>query len=309
MSKTFPYSYIRGKICKTAKATIPIQSKAVQYGLGIFSGIRGHWNKKDKELYLFRLKDHYKRLKQGAKITGMKFRYSYTEFEKTIISLIKKNKAKEDIYLRINLYAASTKLTPRFDNEDDDLAIYMISLKDYFNSSEGLDVMISTWRKFDDNAISTKAKITGAYANSALAKTEAIQNGYHEAILLNRDKTVSEATGANIFAVKGNALITPPLSANNLEGITRKTVMELAIKELKIKVTEKNIRAEQLPKFDELFFSGTAAKIAWIQSVNKKKVNIGKEGLITQELKYLFAAITKGELSRYKKWLTPVYQS
>ena len=130
--KEFPYAYIRKKIVKSKDATVPVQCKALQYGLGCFSGIRGFWNAKDKNIYLFRPDDHFYRLQESAKILGMKLNYTYPKFLELLKKLIKKNKAKGDIYIRPTLYAASTKLTPRFDNADDDLAVYMIALKDYF---------------------------------------------------------------------------------------------------------------------------------------------------------------------------------
>lgn len=307
MQKAFPYSYIRKKITPTKDATISIQCKVVQYGLGCFSGIRGTWDEKEQNIYIYRLEDHHKRLKESAKIVGMKFNLTYPKFKKIIIKLVKKNKAKGDIYIRPTLYSASTELTPRFDNPDDDLAIYIIPLKDYFNTAKGLNVCISSWRRFDDAAISVKAKITGSYANSALAKTEAKTNGYDEAILLNRDGKICEASGANIFAIKNGELYTPPLGSNNLGGITRNTIIEFAEKELNIRVRKEEIDRSMLYAFDELFFTGTAAKVSWVKSVDKRVIGTGKIGKTTKKLKNLFDAATKGKLIGYEKWLTKIY--
>jgi len=305
-TKSFPYAYIRNKICKNEEAVVPIQCKAIQYGLGVFSGIRGNYNAKKHALYLFRMEDHYKRLLDAAKITGMEFRYSYQEFKKIVLELIRKNKALEDLYIRPTLYAGSVQLTPRFDNEGDDLAVYMMSLKDYFDSGKGLDICVSSWRRFDDDMISTKAKITGGYANSALAKTEAIKNGYDEALFLNRDGKVCEASGANIFGVKDGTVYTPPLSANNLNGITRRSLLELLEKELKLKVIEEEIDRSTLYTFDELFFTGTAAKIAWIRSVDKRIVGNGEMGKITKKAVKIFGEVVTGDNKKYMKWLTKV---
>lgn len=307
MSKEFKYAYIRKQICLLKDASIPIQSKAIQYGLGVFTGIRGKWDPKSKNLYLFRLEDHYERLKEAANITGLQFTHTYQSFKKIITDLIKKNQTKEDMYLRVTLYAASTQLTPRFDNEDDDMAVYMISLKDYFHTNDGLNVCISSWRRIDDDAISTKAKITGSYSNSALAKTEAIKNGYDEAIFLNRDGKVCEATGANIFGIKKRIVFTPPLSANNLNGITRRSVLELFKKEMKLEIREEEIDRSTLYTFDELFLTGTAAKIAWIKSVDKRLIGNGKEGKITAKIQTLFNEATLGKNKKYQKWLTKIY--
>ncbi len=307
MSKTFKYAYIRKKFVTADKAVIPIQAKVVQYGLGVFSGIRGHWNEEHKNLYLYRVKDHYNRMKESALITGMAFKYTFPQYEKIIFDLINKNRVKEDLYIRPTLYASSTKLTPRFDNDDDDLAVYMISLKDYFSGASGLKTCVSSWRRFDDDMLSTKAKITGAYANSALAKTDAVLNGYDEPIFLNRDGKVCEASGANLFGIKENVMYTPPLHANNLHGITRRSVIEIARNELGLEVREEEFDRSTLYTFDELCFTGTAAKISWIASVDLRKIGNGKIGKNTKKLKEIFEKIVVNEMPQYSHWLTPVY--
>lgn len=307
MSKVFPHAYIRQKFCKEQDATISIRCKVIQYGIGCFTGMRGYYNKKDDNVYLFRLDDHYKRLQESAKILQMKVPLSEKKFKEVVLELIKKNKAREDIYLRPTLYSGSTALTPRFNNPDDDLALYMISLKDYFGSKNGLNICVSSWRRYDDDALSVKAKITGAYANSALAKSEAIQNGYDEAVFLNRDGKVCEASGANLFRVKDGKVTTPPLASNNLDGITRRSLIELIENELKLPVQEADIDRSMLYTSDELFFCGTAAKVTWIRSVDQREIGNGKEGEVTKKLKEVFNQASSGQLPAYNKWLTPVY--
>ncbi len=308
MSNQFPFAYIRKKFCKTEQAVVSIQSKAVQYGIGVFTGIRGYYNKDDKNIYLFRLDEHFKRMRESAKITGMKFDYTFEKYKSIIIELIKKNKAREDIYIRPTLYCGSIALTPRFDNpKDDDLALYMISLGNYFAKADGLNVCVSSFRRFDDDSISTKAKINGSYVNSALAKTEAVMNGYDEALFLNRDGKVCEASGANIFGIKDGIVFTPPLSANNLNGITRRTVIELFRNELGTEVREENFDRSMLYTFDELFFTGTAAKVSPIRSVDKRIIGSGKLGKLTEKLQKVFDKISSNRLPEYNKWLTKVY--
>lgn len=307
MSKTFPYAYFQKKIVKIQDAKVPIQAKAIQYGLGCFSGIRGYWNSKHKNLYLFRADDHFERLEEGAKILGMQLKVKYPEFEKIVMTLLNKNKVKEDVYIRPTLYAASTKLTPRFDNDDDDLAIYMISLKDYFNTEKGLNTCVSSWRRIDDDTISVKAKSTGGYAASAAAKTEAIKNGFDEPIFLNRQGKVCEASGANIFGIKDGVVWTPPLDTNILNGITRRTLITLLQNELKVEVREENFDRSTLYTFDEAFFSGTAAKVAFIASVDHRKIGTGNMGKITARLKNLFDQAAMCELPQYKDWCMAVY--
>lgn len=307
MDKTFPYAYIHKKVCKIEDAVVPIQAKAIQYGIGCFSGIRGFWNKKKDNLFIFRLEDNFVRLQESAKILGMQLDYDFKKFKKIVIDLLQKNKVKSDVYIRPTLYSASTKLTPRFDNDDDDLAIYMISLKEYFHAADGLNVCISSWRRFDDDTFSVKAKMTGAYASSGLAKTDAVKNGYDEPIFLNRDGKVCEASGANIFGIKDNVLWTPPLGGNILNGITRRSILELFENELKLRVREENFDRSMLYTFDELFLSGTAAKITPIRSVDRRIIGAGKLGPITEKLQKIYDKAALSELPHYEKWCTPVY--
>ncbi len=307
ISTTFPYAYIRNKIVKIDEAVISIQCKVIQYGLGCFSGIRGNWNSKRKNLFLFRMEDHFERLSEGAKILGLNFPYTYPEFKKIIFDLIKKNNPKEDIYLRPIIYAGATTLTPRFDNPDDDFAVYMISLKDYFSGTEGLNVCISSWRRFDDDSISSKAKVTGSYVNCALAKSEAVANGYDEAIFLHRDGKVCEASSSNIFGIKDGVVYTPMLGENILNGITRRTILELLKKEMKMEVREESIDRSMLYCFDELFLTGTAAKTSWIKSVDGRQIGNGKMGPVTKKVKDLFEKVMTGNFKKYEKLLTKVY--
>lgn len=305
-SKNFPYAYIRKKICKIEDAVIPIQAKAVQYGLGCFSGIRGFWNEKKKNLYLFRLDDHFKRFEESAKIVGMQLEMNYQQFTKIIRELLQKNKVKEDVYIRPTLYSGSIQLTPRFDNDGDDVAIYMISLKEYFKAGTGLKVCVSSWRRFDDDVFSVKAKMTGAYASSALAKTDAIKNGYDEPIFLNRDGKVCEASGANIFGVKDGVVWTPPLSSNILNGITRRSLIPL-FEKMDVEVREENFDRSMLYTFDELFLSGTAAKVTHISTVDNRLIGNGKEGPITKKVGDLYTRAALGELKEFENWCTAIY--
>lgn len=305
-SKTFPFAYIRKKICKIENAVIPIQAKAIQYGIGCFSGIRGFWNPKKKNLYLFRLRDHFDRLEEGAKILGMQLELNFEKFRKVLFELLEKNKVKEDVYIRPTLYSGSTQLTPRFDNEGDDLAVYMISLKEYFKTGDGLNVCISSWRRFDDDVFSAKAKMTGAYASSGLAKTEAIKNGFDEPIFLNRDGRVCEASGANIFGVKDGAVWTPPLGSNILNGITRRSLISL-FEYIGVQVREENFDRSMLYTFDELFLSGTAAKVASIRSVDRRMIGNGKPGKLSTQLNELYTMAAMCELKGFEQWCTAVY--
>ncbi len=305
MNKTFPYAYIRGKVVKIKDAHIPIQSKVIHYGLGVYAGIRGHWN--DDNLYLFRPKDHFERMQKGVEMLGMPWKMSYAKFKKILIDLIKKNKIKSDVYIRPIVYAGSTVIVPTLEGSEPDFALYIISFGHYMNKGGGLNLKVSKWVRVDDDMIPTKAKCTGLYANSALAKSEAVRAGFDEAVMLNRDGSVAEASSSNLFGVKNGVIYAPPIAANNLDGITRRSIIELAKKELKLKVKEVKFKKADLYKFDEIFLTGTACKIVWVKSVDKKKIGTGKMGPVVKQLKSLIDKAVLNELPGYKKWCEGVY--
>ncbi len=302
---TFPYAYLRGKVVPIKDAHIPIQSKVIHYGLGVYAGLRGHWH--DDNLYLFRPKDHFKRLQNGVKMLGMPWTMSYAKFYKILTDLVKKNKIKGDVYIRPLVYASSTQIVPTLENSEPDFALYIISFGHYMNKAGGLKLKASQWVRVDDDMIPTKAKCTGLYVNSALAKSEAVRAGFDEAVMLNRDGSVAEASSSNLFGVKNGVLFTPPLSANNLDGITRRSVIELAKKELGLKVKEVKFKKADLCQFNEVFLTGTACKIVWVKQIGKKKIGKGVMGPVVKQLKALIDKAVKNELPGYEKWCEKVY--
>ncbi|MBN2096585.1 branched-chain amino acid transaminase [Candidatus Peregrinibacteria bacterium] len=307
---TFPYAYIRGQTVKIKDAHIPIQSKVIHYGLGVYAGIRGHWH--NGNLYLFRPKDHFERMKNGVKMLGMPWTMSYADFRKILTGLIRKNKIRSDVYIRPLVYAGSTQIVPTLEGSEPDFALYMISFGHYMNTGGGLKLKVSKWVRVDDDMIPTKAKCTGLYANSALAKSEAVRAGFDEAVMLNRDGSVAEASSSNLFGVKNGVLYAPPLSANNLDGITRRSIIELAKKELGLKVKEVRFKKADLYKFDEVFLTGTACKIVWVKQVDNKKIGPesslgGKMGPVVKQLKALIDKAVINELPGYEKWCEKVY--
>ncbi len=300
------YAYFEGKIIKTNEANISIKTHALQYGTGCFGGIRGYWNNKHNQLYLFRLRDHFERMHQSAKVLMMKPNKSIDELIDITINLVKKNNWKEDIYIRPFLYKSSLNLSPKLHDIPDDIAIYTIPLGDYLDIDNGLKTKISSWIRLSDNMIPTRSKASGGYINSALAKSEAILEGYDEAIFLDSFGNISEASAANIFIVRRNKLITPPLCDSILEGITRRSLFELA-NNINIDIEERSITRSELYIADEAFLCGTGVQVAWIKEVDKRIVGQGQIGDITNKIKESFFDIVTGNDPTYKKWLTPIY--
>ncbi|HSW47646.1 MAG TPA: branched-chain amino acid transaminase, partial [Candidatus Saccharimonadales bacterium] len=235
---SFPYAFFDGKVVKIEDAKVSIMTNALQYGTAIFGGIRGYYNAEEKSLFVFRLDDHTKRFLSSVKILGCSFPYSQEQLKKIILDLIKKNNPTTNCYLRPFGYVGNTELGPNFANTTLDFSLHMIPLEEYMPVSKGLSLNVSSWQRISDNAIPTRAKISGGYANSALARKEATDGGFDEAILLNSRGYVSEGSAENIFLVRDGKLITPGLSEGVLEGITRRSVMQMA-KDMEIVTIER----------------------------------------------------------------------
>ncbi len=301
------YAFFQGKIVPISEAKIDIRTNSLQYGTAIFEGIRSYWNEKEKKSYVFRMKDHYLRLFQNANILMIKINHSIEELSKITLELLKKEDYKEDAYVRPFAYNSGLKIGPKLIGNEQDLFIYSIPLGEYLDTNKAINVCTSSWTRIPDNSIPPRAKISGSYVNSALQKTEALLNGYDEAIVLTSNgQHVSEGSAMNIFMVKDNKLITPPVTDDILIGITRDTVIKMAGDKLKIDTSERSIDRTELYTADELFYCGTGAQISPIGSVDKRTVGNGQMGPITKEIQTLYFKAVKNEVKEYSLWCSPV---
>ncbi len=301
-----PYAFFENKVVPTEQAQVFIGAKVVQYGLGIFAGIRGYYNKEKGFLSLFRIEDHYKRFLDSNKIMGVAFSYSLEDLKKISLELVEKNKPQTNVYVRPFSYASSTKLAPNLDHDPEfAFALYMLPMGEYLSLDKGLSVCISSWTRVNDNVIPARAKISGSYVNSALARKEAIDRGFDEAILLTDDGHLAEGSAENLFLVRNGVLITPEISDNVLEGITRRTIIELA-KDLNIPVEERSVDRSELYIADEAFFTGTGVQVSWIGKVDGRVIGDGKRGKITAQLQDLYFKVVRGDEEKYDKWCTKI---
>ncbi|HIP97534.1 MAG TPA: branched-chain amino acid transaminase, partial [Anaerolineae bacterium] len=289
------------------EAKVSIMTHAFNYGTGCFEGIRAYWNEEDEQLYVFRMKEHYQRMLRSARILQIKLPYTADELGDLTLELLRKEEYRQDAYIRPLAYKSSEGIGVRLHDLEDDLAIFAVPFGRYIEREEGARVGVSSWRRVDDNAIPARAKITGAYINSALAKTEALLNGYDEAIVLTQDGHVSEGSAENLFLVKNGQLVTPPVTANILEGITRATVMEIAREELNLRTTERRIDRSELYTADEAFFCGTGVQIAALIEIDRRPVGEGKIGPVVSQLRDLYFNVVHGKVPKYREWCTPVY--
>lgn len=297
------YAFFEGKIVPIEQAKVDIRTNALQYGTGVFEGIRSYWNENQKSNYLFRMKDHYRRLLLNSKIIMIEIKYSIEELCDITLELLRKEQYMEDAYIRPFSYNSGLNIGPKLIGNDQDLFIYSLPLGMYLDTNKAISVCTSSWDRVSDNAIPPRAKISGSYVNAALQKTEAIMNGYDEAIVLSTDgRHVSEGSAMNIFMVRNDMLITPPVTNDILEGITRDTVIELASKISDLKVIERPIDRTELYIADELFFCGTGAQISPIGSVDKRIVASGEMGPVTRRIQELYFRIVKNEVEEYSHW-------
>jgi len=299
------YAFFEGEIVPFSEANVSVGTHALQYGTGAFAGIRGYLDADGETINIFRLKDHAARFLNSAKLLRAKLPYDRDRIAAIIVELMERNAPDGDVYVRPFVYKASVTLTPRLRGMRDELTIYMLTLGDYLDTSGGVRAIGSSWARIPDNAIPSRGKLSGAYINSAMAKDEAEEKGADEAILLSADGHVSEGSGCNLFMVRDGILITPPVTGDILEGITRRSFLRFA-EDLGIPTEQREIDRSELYIADEAFFCGTGVQVAPIVSIDGRPIGEGAPGPITAQLREVFFDTVRGRNGRYADWLTPV---
>ena len=299
-------AYHLGEYRPLSECNINIMTHALQYGTMVFGGMRGYHDPASNNVFLFRPYDHFRRIHKSAHIMQMKPTQSVEQMAEIALELVRRNQYRCNVYFRPFIYKSELRLSPSLHNVNDSFSIYTMKLDDYLDTSKGLRVAVSSWRRIDDNIIPTRAKVSGGYANSALAKSEVVQNGFDEAIFLDSRGFVSEGSAENIFIVRDNVLITPSNNASILEGITMRTIIDLA-KDEGIKVERRDIGRSELYIADEVFFTGTGAQVAWVAEVDRRVIGSGSIGPVTDRLRARYSKLVRGGDSVFKDWAVPVY--
>lgn len=302
-----PYAYFQKQIVPLSEAKIGVMTHAFNYGTAVFEGVRGNWNDNEQQIYLFRLKEHFDRLRKSCRIMKIDFPYENEELISIVTKIVEMSDYKEDVYLRPLAYKSSEILGVRLHDLEDDFLCFIAPFGPYLDIEKGARCCTSSWRRVEDTGIPARAKITGIYANSALAKTEANLNGFDEAIMLDERGHISEGSGENIFVIQGNQLITPPAYSNILLGITRDTAMTLAQDELGMQVVERDIDRSELYISDECFMTGTAAHVTPVVELDHRAIGDGKIGPKTREIVRMYFDIITGRVPKYANWCTPCY--
>lgn len=301
------HAYFQGKIVPYSEAKVGVLTHGLNYGTAVFGGLRGYWNEKEKQLFLFRPLDHYRRFLNSGKLMCMELNQTPESLTQITIDLLRADGHQCDVYVRPLAYKTDEIIGVRLHNLHDDFSIVAVPFDKYVSNDSNAHVTISSWRRVDDNVIPARGKISGAYANSAFIKTDANRAGFDEALVLTQEGHISEGSAENVFMVRDGVLVTPPTTDNILEGITRRSVIDLAREELELQVEERPIDRTEVYLCDELFLTGTAAQITVVTKVDYRPIGTGQMGPVTARLRQTFNDVVHGNNPRFRQWLTAIY--
>ncbi|MFU8771216.1 MAG: branched-chain amino acid transaminase [Anaerolineales bacterium] len=300
-------AYFQGKIVPYSEAKIGVLTHALNYGTAAFGGIRAYWNADIEQLFIFRPHDHYRRFINSARLLCIDLDDTPESLTQSTVELLRADNYHRDVYIRPLAYKSDEIIGVRLHDLNYAISIVAIPFDRYIKNDTSAHVTVSSWRRVDDNVIPARGKISGAYVNSALIKTDAARAGFDEALVLTQEGHVSEGSAMNIFIVKEGILVTPPVTENILEGITRKSVIELARQELNLEVVERPVDRTEIYLCDEIFLTGTAAQVTSVTKVDHREIGNGVMGPITSELRSLLGDVMRGKVAKYRQWNTPVY--
>jgi len=297
--------YFEGGWVPMRDANVSIMTHAFMYGTATFEGIRAYWNAETETLYALKVREHVERIRQSCRILLMKNIPSVDELTGLIVETIRRNGFREDAYIRPSFYKSTRAIGVRLHNLDNQLYIIAVPFGNYIDTDAGVRVMTSSWRRNADDALPARGKIVGGYVNMAFQKTEAELNGYDEAIVLTADGHVNEASAANLFVVRDGVALTPPVSDDLLEGVTRKAIIEMLGNE-GIPVLERSIDRSELYVADEVLLCGTGVQVSPVVEVDHRPVGSGEIGPISRLVRDRYFDAVRGRLPEYRHWLTPI---
>lgn len=299
--------YFDGDFMPLAQATVNIATHALNYGTGCFEGIRAYWDQERQELYVLKLAEHVDRFFRSCNVLRITLPFTKSEMADILVQVLRRNDFRSNVYIRPLAFKSSPTIKLTLRSLDDSFGVFAFPFGYYAHREGGLRVGFSAWRRIEDNTIPARAKVTGSYVNASLASDDAAQAGFDEALMLNQDGTLAEASSSNVFLVRNGRLITPGVSENILEGITREAVIELAQQEMGLQVQEREVGRTEVYMADELFLTGTGVQIEPIVEVDGRPIGTGAPGPVTTRLAALYAAAVRNHLPAYAAWCTPVY--
>ncbi len=300
------WAYLDGEFMPLAEAKVSIATHALQYGTGVFEGIRAYWNPEHEELYAFRLREHFERMSRSCRIVRIGLPATPEELTELAIELLRRSEFRMDTYVRPLAFKAARAVKVTLGGLRDGFGMYAFPMGAYLPVG-GLTARTSSWRRTSDDAIPARGKVSGSYINTALAVDEAHDNGADEAVFVTRDGHVSEGGGANLFMIRDGVLVTPPVTDDILEGLTRDCVMVLAREELGLETVQRQIDRSELFVAEEVFFCGTGAQVAPCVRIDGRPIGDGAVGPLAARIASSYFAVARGDDRRHPEWRTPVY--
>jgi len=301
------FAFFDGRIVPFEDAKVSVMTHALNYGTGVFGGLRAYWNADEEQLFIFRPHDHFERFLQSASLIRIALPYTAEDLVDTLAELLRHEGFRENCYIRPLAYKSTEMIGVRLHDVDDAVTMFAVPFGSYIPNENGAHVCFSAWRRVDDNAIPARGKITGAYANSALIKSDAVMAGFDEALVLNQEGHVTEASAANIFLVRRGVVYTPPPQSDVLEGIVRRTIIEIMRDDLGLEVVERDIDRTEVYVADEVLLCGTGVQVASVTRVEHRPIGNGRMGTVTHQVRDRFFDVVSGRVEKYREWLTPVY--
>ena len=298
-------AYFEGDYVALKDAKVSIMTHAFMYGTATFEGIRAYWNSEQGQLYGLFLREHMERIRNSAKMLLMEGLPSVDDLVAIVTETARRNQFREDAYIRPSFYKSTRAIGVKLHHLDHELYVIATPFGNYVDIEKGIRVATSTWRRNADEALPARGKIVGGYVNMAFQKSEAELNGYDEALVLTPSGHASEASAANLFVVRDGTLITPPVSDDILEGVTRKAILTLAA-DLGIPTEVRSIDRSELYVCDEVFLCGTGVQVSSVTEVDHRAVGTGAIGPIARKVSETYFAAVRGNLPQYKSWLTPI---
>jgi len=296
-----------GAFVPLADAKVGVMTHAFMYGTAVFEGIRAYWNQEQGQLYLLKGLEHYERLRRSAKVLLMDLPETPAALVERTVELLRRNGFREDAYIRPSVYKSSEVIGVRLHDLEHRFVIVTLPFGNYIDTDRGISAMTTSWRRNNDLAIPARSKVVGAYVNSAFSKSDAVLNGHDEAIVLTAEGHVSEGSAENLFMVRDGQLVTPPVTDDILEGVTRAGLMELARRELGLETVVRAIDRSEVYVAEEVLLCGTGAQVSPVISIDHRPVGEGEVGPITKRLQDLYFDTVRGRNPAYADWLTPVY--
>ncbi len=301
------WAYHEGEFRRLADSKVSIATHALNYGTGVFEGVRAYWNAAREQLYVFRLRDHFVRMERSCRILRIQLPGDPDALAEIALELLRRNNFRTDVYVRPLAYKAARSINVALQGLRPGFSMFAFPIGAYLPTN-GLAARTASWRRTADNAIPARGKLTGAYINTALAVDEAHDHDADEAIFLTDDGHVSEGGGSNLFLVRDGQLVTPPVTADILEGVTRDTIMRLARERLGLAVVEREIDRTELYVADEVFFCGTGAQVAPCVMVDRRPVGDGAIGELTRRIGELYFAVVRGDDEGHPEWRAAVHR-